>query len=75
MTKYIQKVGNSNALIFDRAFMDIAHAKTGDPYNITIHDGGAIMLTPLNPAIPSKKAADTAKRIIKKNSKLFRRLS
>jgi antitoxin component of MazEF toxin-antitoxin module len=75
MTKKIQKVGNSNAIILDRAFMDMAHMKTGDPYNLTLHEGGTIILTPLNPVIDAKKAGETAKRLIRKNSELFRRLS
>lgn len=75
MTKYIQKVGNSNAIIFDRAMMDLARARTGDQYNVTLHDGGTIVLTPLNPPIEPSKARETASRIIKKNTELFRRLS
>lgn len=75
MTKSVQKVGNSNAIVLDRAFMDMAHMKTGDQYNVTLHEGGTIVLTPLNPAIDTNKARETAKRLIKKNAELFRRLS
>lgn len=42
---------------------------------ITIHEGGSLVLTPLRPVIAPERAAATAKRLIKKNSALFRRLS
>lgn len=49
MIKTITKVGNSNGIILDAALMELAHLKTGDQFNVEIHDGGAITLTPLNP--------------------------
>jgi antitoxin component of MazEF toxin-antitoxin module len=75
MTKTISKVGNSNGIIFDAAFMDMAHLKTGDVMSVEVHEGGAITLTPLQRHIDSKKAAGTAARLIRKNAELFRRLS
>jgi antitoxin component of MazEF toxin-antitoxin module len=75
MTKTITKIGNSQGLMFDAALMDLARMKVGDQVNITVHEGGSIVLTPLRPVITPEKAATTAKRLIKKNSELFRRLS
>jgi len=75
MTKTITKIGNSQGLMFDAALMDLARMKVGDRVNITVHEGGSIVLTPLRPVITPEKAATTAKRLIKKNSELFRRLS
>ena len=75
MTKTISKVGNSQGLIFDTALMDLAHLKVGDQVNVTVHEGGTIMLTPLRPAIEPKKAAATARRLIRKNRELFQRLA
>ncbi len=75
MTKTITKVGNSQGIIFDAALMEMAHLKVGDQVNVTLHDGGAIMLTPIRPIIESDQAAKTARRLIGKNSELFRRLS
>ncbi|MDA1275294.1 MAG: hypothetical protein O2960_14795 [Verrucomicrobia bacterium] len=75
MTKTITKIGNSQGLIFDAALMDLARIKVGDQVTITIHDGGSIVLTPLRPVIGPEKAATTAKRLIKKNAELFRRLA
>jgi antitoxin component of MazEF toxin-antitoxin module len=75
MTKTISKVGNSQGLIFDSALMELTHLKVGDQVNVTVHEGGAIILTPVRRAIEPKKAAESAKRLIRKNAELFRRLS
>ena len=75
MTKTISKVGNSQGIIFDAALMDLARVKVGDQVTVTVHEGGSIVLTPIRPAIQPKEAAATARRLIKKNSVLFKRLS
>lgn len=75
MTKTISKVGNSQGIIFDAALMDLARVKVGDQVTVTVHEGGSIVLTPVRPTIPAKKAAIAARRLIRKNSALFKRLS
>ena len=75
MTKTIRKIGNSQGIIFDVALMDLARLRVGDQVAVSIHDGGAIMLTPVRPTIDADKAGPTAKRLIGKNAELFRRLS
>jgi antitoxin component of MazEF toxin-antitoxin module len=75
MIKTITKVGNSQGIIFDTALMDLARVKVGDKVNVTVHPGGSIVLTPIQPVIGPDTAARTAKRLIKKNAVLFKRLS
>ena len=75
MTKTISKVGNSQGLIFDAALMDLARLKVGDQVTVSVHEGGTIVLTPVRPSIGPKKAAVTARRLIRKNAELFRRLA
>jgi antitoxin component of MazEF toxin-antitoxin module len=75
MTKTITKIGNSQGLMFDAALMDLARLKVGDQVTVTVHDGGSIVLTPVRPVIEPADAATAAKRLIKKNAELFRRLS
>jgi antitoxin component of MazEF toxin-antitoxin module len=75
MTKTITKIGNSQGLMIDSALMDLARLKVGDQVSISLHEGGSIVLTPVRPVTIPKKAAATAKRLIKKNDELFRRLS
>ena len=75
MTKTISKVGNSQGIIFDAALMDLARVRVGDQLTVTVHEGGSIVLTPVRPAIGPKQAGAAARRLIKKNSTLFKRLS
>jgi len=75
MTKTITKVGNSQGIIFDAALMDLAHLKVGDQVAVSVHAGGTITLTPVRASIEASKGAATAKRLIRKNRELFRRLS
>ncbi|MCX6139491.1 MAG: AbrB family transcriptional regulator [Candidatus Kapabacteria bacterium] len=51
MVKTISKIGNSQGIIFDSVLLDMAHLKTGDQVNITVHEGGTITITPLLPRI------------------------
>ena len=76
MIKTISKIGNSRGIIFDTALMELAHLEEGDEVNLEVHAGGTITITPLHPAvIEASEAATTAKRLIRKNNELFRRLS
>jgi antitoxin component of MazEF toxin-antitoxin module len=75
MTKTITKIGNSQGLMFDAALMDLARLKVGDQVSVSVHEGGSIVLTPVRPVINPAKAATTARRLIKKNAELFRRLA
>jgi len=75
MIKTVTKVGNSQGVIFDSAVMELAHLKLGDSLNLEVHSSGTITLTPMRPQIDAARAADTARRLIKKNDELFRRLS
>ncbi len=61
--------------MFDSALMDLAHLKVGDQVSISVHEGGSIVLTPVRPAIKPDQAAATARRLIKRNAELFRRLA
>jgi antitoxin component of MazEF toxin-antitoxin module len=75
MTKTITKIGNSRGLMFDAALMDLARLKVGDQVSISVHEGGSIVLTPVRPIITPVTAAASAKRLIRKNADLFRRLA
>jgi antitoxin component of MazEF toxin-antitoxin module len=55
--------------------MDLTRLKVGDQVTVTVHAGGAIILTPVRRTIEPKQAAATARRLIRKNSELFRRLA
>ena len=55
MTKTITKIGNSQGLMLDAALMDLARLKVGDQVSVTVHDGGAIVLTPLRRSLRQTK--------------------
>ena len=73
--KVISKIGNSQGLIMDQALLELAHLKVGDAVEVTVHDGGAVVLQPCKPVVTPEQAKDAAKRIIGKNAEIFRRLS
>ena len=75
MTKTVTKIGNSQGIIFDSAFMDMAHLKVGDRLQVTFHQGGSVVLTPEKPVITPEMARETARKLIQENDELFRRLS
>ena len=75
MLKTIGKIGNSQGLIFDAALRELTGLKAGDNVNITVHEGGAIVITPMRPTLSKADAAVTAKELIRRNSKLFKRLA
>lgn len=75
MLKTITKVGNSQGLIFDSALCELTGLKPGDQVNITVHEGGAIVITPMRPAMTAGDAAGAAKDLIRRNSELFKRLA
>jgi antitoxin component of MazEF toxin-antitoxin module len=75
MIKTITKVGNSQGLIFDTALMELTGLKPGDQVNVTIHPGGSVMVTPVKPAVVASEARASAKKLIVRNKKLFKRLA
>lgn len=76
MITTITKIGNSQGIIFDSALLQLARLQVGDEVNVEVHAGGTITISPMEPTIfESASASETAKRLIQKNSELFRRLS
>jgi antitoxin component of MazEF toxin-antitoxin module len=75
MLKTITKVGNSQGLILDAALRELTGLKAGDQVNVTVHDGGSIVLTPIKRVIDAGEARASAKKLIKRNRELFRRLA
>lgn len=75
MLKTISKVGNSQGLIFDAALCELTGLKAGDQVNVTVHEGGAITITPMRPRIATADAAAAARDLIRRNRALFKRLA
>jgi len=75
MIKSITKIGNSQGLIFDAALLELAGLKAGDQVNVTVHEGGSITLTPMGTTVRAPEAGAAAKRLIRRNKRLFKRLA
>jgi antitoxin component of MazEF toxin-antitoxin module len=75
MLKTITKVGNSHGLIFDATLRELTGLKPGDQVNVTVHEGGAIVITPMTPVVNADEARKRAERLIEANKELFRRLA
>jgi antitoxin component of MazEF toxin-antitoxin module len=75
MLKSITKVGNSQGLIFDTALCELTGLKTGDQVNVTVHEGGTVVITPIRPTISANEAAASAKDLIGRNAEVFKRLA
>ena len=75
MIKTITKVGNSQGIMLDAAIMDLARLKVGDQVNLTVHEGGAIYLTPVRPEVPPEEASKAIKKVMKDYSRTMRRLA
>lgn len=75
MIKTIARIGNSQGLIFDSALRDLTGLKPGDQVNVTVHEGGAIVLTPMRPTISASEAAAAAANLIRDNAEVFKRLA
>ena len=68
MLKTIAKIGNSQGLIFDAALRELTGLKAGDQVNVTVHEGGAIVVTPMRPVLPAADAGAAAKNLIRRNA-------
>ncbi len=75
MLKTIAKIGNSQGLIFDATLRELTGLKAGDEVNVTVHEGGAIVITPMQPVMSAADAGAAAKDLIKRNAALFKRLA
>ena len=73
MIKYLTTVGNSKALVIDKAVLQAAGISDETPFQITIEDKGLTIqsVDSLNDEVHKKNV----KKIIKKRSRMIKRLS
>jgi antitoxin component of MazEF toxin-antitoxin module len=75
MIKTINKVGNSQGIIFDSALMELAHLKPGDQLNVEVHAGGTITLTPLHPRRSRAEVSKVIKSTMKDYARTMKKLA
>lgn len=75
MIKRITKVGNSQGIMLDTALMDLARLKVGDEVNVTVHEGGAIYLTPVRPVVTPEEVTKTIRSVMSDYKRTMKRLA
>jgi antitoxin component of MazEF toxin-antitoxin module len=75
MIKTITKVGNSQGIMLDAAIMDLARLKVGDAMNLTVHESGAIYLTPIRPVVTPAEATAAVHQVMKDYARTMKRLA
>ena len=75
MIKTITKIGNSQGIVLDVAIMEQAHFKVGDEINVTVHEGGRIILTPMGRNTSAETVGTLVSETAKKYGKTLRRLA
>lgn len=55
--------------------MDLAHLKVGDEVNISVHEGGSIILTPVRRKTPPEEFTSLVRETSKAYGKTLKRLS
>jgi antitoxin component of MazEF toxin-antitoxin module len=75
MLKTITKIGNSQGLILDAALCELAGLKAGDEVNVTVHEGGAMTITPIRRAASPAVVSAAIRKTVKDYRKTLRRLA
>jgi antitoxin component of MazEF toxin-antitoxin module len=75
MIKTLTKVGNSQGIIFDAALMELAHLKVGDEFNLELHEGGTLTLTPLRPRHSREEITGVIKETMKDYARTMKKLA
>ena len=75
MIKRLNKVGNSNAVIFDRALMELVGLREGGEVQLTVRDG-SIIITPTTPEPVDRARFEAAlDRVVGERRDVLRRLA
>ncbi len=75
MLKTISKIGNSRGLILDAALCELTGLKAGDQVNVTVHAGGAVMLTPIRRTASPEAVTAAIGRTVKDYRQTLRKLA
>jgi len=75
MIKRLRKVGNSNALILDRAILEVVGLREGGQVQVTVHHG-SIVVTPANPRpVDRERFEGCLDKVVSRRSGALRRLA
>jgi antitoxin component of MazEF toxin-antitoxin module len=75
MIKELRKVGNSNALLLDKAILELLGLGENSRVQLTVHDG-SLIVTPVNPqAVDPDKFQQCLDRVVGKRRNVLRKLA
>ena len=75
MIKQLKKVGNSNALILDKAIMELVGLKDKGDVQLTVHNG-SIIITPTHPEqVDMKRFEACLDRVVTERREVLRKLA
>jgi len=75
MIKRLRKVGNSNALILDKALMELVGLEENAEVQVTVHRG-SLVLTPANPRTMTQEQFEAAmEHVLKTRHSALKRLA
>ena len=75
MIKKLRKVGNSSALILDRALLEVVGLREGAQVQITVNEG-AIVITPANPRpVDREKFEASLNKVVSQRKGALKRLA
>lgn len=76
MIKNLSKVGNSYAVIIDRAAMDLIGITPDSQVEVSLApNGGALMISPVSADDRRARVAAGSRRVVKKYDSVFRKLA
>lgn len=75
MIKQLTRVGNSSALILDRALLELVGLEEGGEVRLTVHSG-SILVTPVNPrSVDRDRFEACLDRVVDERREVLRRLA
>ncbi|MBN2210159.1 MAG: hypothetical protein JW709_02075 [Sedimentisphaerales bacterium] len=75
MIKQLSKVGNSSALLLDKALMELVGLEEGGPVQITVQDG-VLMVQPVSPApVDEERFQKLLDKVVRERRSALRKLA
>jgi antitoxin component of MazEF toxin-antitoxin module len=75
MIKQLRRVGNSSALILDKALMDLIGLAENGEVQLTVHNG-SLILTPARPnPVPAEQFEKALARVVARRRGVLKRLA
>ena len=75
MIKQLQKVGNSNAIILDKAILELLGLEEGAKVQLSVHNG-SLIITPENPnPVDDDRFEECLNRVVADRRELLKRLA